>query len=129
MKKILTYGTFDILHIGHINLLKRAKQLGDYLIVGVSTDEFNKIKGKESVFCYEDRKRIVESLEFVDEVIEEKNWNQKEEDIKKYKVNTFVMGNDWEKKFDYLNELCEVKYLPRTEGISTSKIKKLFNII
>lgn len=129
MKKILTYGTFDILHIGHINLLKRAKQLGDYLIVGVSTDEFNKIKGKESVFCYEDRKRIVESLQFVDEVIEEKNWNQKEEDIKKYKVNIFVMGNDWENKFDYLNDLCEVKYLPRTEGISTSKIKKLFNII
>jgi glycerol-3-phosphate cytidylyltransferase len=123
MKKIITYGTFDLLHIGHINLLKRSKQLGDYLIVGLSSDEFNAMKDKKSIHTYEERKMILEALKYVDEVIEEKSWEQKIYDIEKYNADIFVMGNDWEGKFDYLKEFCEVKYLPRTEGISTTYIK------
>jgi glycerol-3-phosphate cytidylyltransferase len=124
MKKVLTYGTYDLLHWGHINLLKRASELGDYLIVGVSTDEFNKIKNKKSYHSYEDRKLILEAIRYVDKVIPEDNWEQKIEDIKKYGIDTFVMGDDWKGKFDYLSDYCEVVYLPRTIGISTSKIKK-----
>ena len=124
MKRILTYGTFDLLHYGHINLLKRAKDLGDYLIVGLSTEEFNIIKHKSSHFPYEERKLILEAIRYVDEVIPEENWSQKINDIKKYKVDTFVMGNDWKGEFDFLKEFCEVVYLPRTEGISSTKIKK-----
>ena len=123
MKRILTYGTYDLLHFGHINLLKRAKDLGDYLVVGLSTDEFNGLKGKESYFSYEKREYMLESVRFVDEVIKENNWEQKIEDIKKYNIDIFVMGDDWEGKFDYLKEYCEVIYLPRTEGISTTEIK------
>lgn len=123
MKRILTYGTYDLLHFGHINLLKRAKDLGDYLVVGLSTDEFNGLKGKESYFSYEKREYMLESVRYVDEVIKENNWKQKIEDIKKYNIDIFVMGDDWEGKFDYLKEYCEVIYLPRTEGISTTEIK------
>ncbi|WP_162150782.1 glycerol-3-phosphate cytidylyltransferase [Acholeplasma equifetale] len=123
MKKILTYGTFDLLHIGHINILKRAKAIGDYLIVGVSTDQFNAIKGKKSVYSYEDRKQIVEAIKYVDLVIPENNWEQKIDDIKKYGIDIFVMGDDWRGKFDYLKEYCEVVYLPRTSNISTTEVK------
>lgn len=123
MKKIITYGTFDLLHPGHINILKRAKELGDYLIVGVSTDEFNALKGKGAYHTYEERKMILEAIKYVDEVIPERTWDQKEEDIKSNEVDIFVMGSDWQDKFNDLNQYCAVIYLPRTEGISTSKIK------
>lgn len=124
MKKILTYGTYDLLHFGHINLLKRAKDLGDYLIVGLSTDEFNDLKGKKSYFSYDIREYMLESVKYVDKVIKENNWKQKIEDIKKYDIDIFVMGDDWEGKFDYLKEYCEVIYLPRTPRISTTEIKE-----
>lgn len=124
MKRILTYGTFDLLHIGHINILKRAKALGDYLIVGLSTDEFNAIKNKKSYHTYNERKALLEAVRYVDLVIPENNWEQKTEDVQKLKVDTFVMGDDWKGKFDFLKNHCEVVYLPRTEGISTTKIKE-----
>ncbi|WP_297521063.1 glycerol-3-phosphate cytidylyltransferase [uncultured Clostridium sp.] len=123
MKKIITYGTFDLLHYGHINILKRAKAEGDYLIVGLSTDDFNLLKDKKSHFTYEQRKLILESIRYVDEIIPENSWEQKLSDIVDEKIDTFVIGNDWIGKFDYLKEYCEVVYLERTEGISTSKIK------
>lgn len=126
MKRVITYGTFDLFHYGHVNLLRRAKALGDYLIVALSTDEFNEIKGKKSHFNYNERKQIVESCRYVDLVIPETCWEQKLDDIHKYKVDTFVIGDDWEDKFDYLKkEGIEVIYLPRTEGISSTKIKNL----
>ncbi len=126
MKKIITYGTFDLLHYGHIQLLKRAKAMGDYLIVGLSTDEFNwNEKQKECYFNYEERKMLLESLRYVDLVIPEENWEQKVNDIKEFRVDTFVMGNDWEGKFDYLKEHCEVVYLSRTPEISTTQIKEM----
>lgn len=125
MKKIITYGTFDLLHYGHINLLKRAKQMGDYLIVCLSTDEFNKnSKNKECYFSYEIRKQLLESIRYVDLVIPENNWNQKINDIKEFGIDTFVMGDDWKGKFDFLKDYCKVIYLPRTKEISTTKIKK-----
>ncbi|MGL6105768.1 glycerol-3-phosphate cytidylyltransferase [Romboutsia sp.] len=124
MKRVITYGTFDLLHFGHINLLKRAKDLGDCLVVGLSTDEFNELKGKKSYFSYEKREYMLESVKYVDEVVKESSWEQKIEDIKKYNINVFVMGDDWEGKFDYLKEYCEVVYLSRTEGISTTEIKE-----
>ena len=123
MKKVITYGTFDLLHTGHINILRRAKALGDYLIVAVSTDEFNMLKHKEAYHSFEERKQILEAIKYVDEVIGENDWDQKVDDIKKYNIDTFVMGNDWEGEFDFLKEYCEVVYLPRTSGISTTKIK------
>ncbi|HDR7763206.1 MULTISPECIES: glycerol-3-phosphate cytidylyltransferase [Bacillus cereus group] len=123
MKRVLTYGTFDLLHYGHINLVRRAKDLGDYLIVGLSTDEFNALKGKESYFKFEERKMLLESIRYVDLVISENTWEQKIEDIIKYEIDVFVMGDDWEGKFDFLKEYCEVVYLPRTEDISTTQIK------
>lgn len=125
MKRILTYGTFDLLHYGHIRLLKRAKELGDYLIVAVSTDKFNDIKGKKAYHDYETRKKMLEAIRYVDLVIPEKTWEQKLDDVKEYKVDVVVMGSDWagSDKFDYLKDYCEVVYLDRTEGISTSKIK------
>ncbi|MCL6615652.1 MAG: glycerol-3-phosphate cytidylyltransferase [Anoxybacillus ayderensis] len=123
MKRVITYGTFDLLHYGHINLLRRAKALGDYLIVALSTDDFNKIKGKESYFPYEQRKLLLESIRYVDQVIPERSWNQKIDDIISYNVDIFVMGNDWLGKFDFLRDYCQVVYLPRTEEISTTKIK------
>lgn len=124
MKKVITYGTFDILHYGHINLLKRAKELGDYLIVGLSTDEFNVIKGKKSFFPYEQRKLLLDSLKFVDEVIPEYDWHQKIDDILTHQVDIFVMGDDWEGKFDFLKKYCEVIYLSRTPKISTTQLKE-----
>lgn len=129
MKRILTYGTYDLLHWGHINLLKRAKQNGDYLIVGLSTDEFNDIKHKKAYHSYEVRKTMLEAIRYVDLVIPECDWEQKIQDIIDYKVDIFIMGDDWKGKFDYLEDYCEVIYLPRTEGISTTQIKQdLFQI-
>lgn len=122
--RVITYGTFDLLHIGHVNLLRRARMLGDYLIVALSSDEFNQIKGKKAYHSYEERKQMLEAIRYVDLVIPEHNWAQKQTDITTYQVDVFVMGSDWEGQFDELAELCEVQYLPRTEGISTTKIKK-----
>lgn len=130
MKKVITYGTFDLLHYGHVNLLQRAKALGDYLIVAISTDEFNwNMKGKKCYFTYEERKRLVEAIRYVDLVIPEENWEQKVTDVDEYKVDTFVIGDDWEGKFDFLKEKCEVVYLPRTPEISTTQIKNDLNSI
>lgn len=123
MKKVITYGTFDLLHYGHINLLKRAKEEGDYLIVALSTNEFNTIKGKDCYFSFEERKKFLESIRYIDLVIPENNWEQKIHDIKEFKINTFVIGDDWKGQFDYLKNYCEVVYLPRTPNISTTKIK------
>jgi glycerol-3-phosphate cytidylyltransferase len=124
MRTILTYGTFDLLHIGHINLLKRARAMGDRLIVAVSTDDFNRNeKNKACVNTYADRKVILESLRFVDEVIPEENWEQKITDVDKYHVDIFTMGDDWTGHFDFLRDKCEVVYLPRTTNISTTEIK------
>jgi len=129
MKKVITYGTFDLLHWGHINLLKRAKALGDYLIVAVSTDEFNAIKNKKSYHSFENRKMILESIRYVDEVIPENTWDQKINDVVENNVDIFVMGDDWKGRFDFLKDYCEVVYLPRTIGISTTQIKKdLFSV-
>lgn len=127
MKRVITYGTFDMLHYGHVHLLRRAKEYGDYLIVALSTDEFNRGKGKECYFSYEERKLLLESIRYVDLVIPEECWEQKSTDVELYKVDTFVMGDDWEGKFDFLKEQCEVVYLPRTPEISTTKIKKDLN--
>ena len=125
MKKVITYGTFDLLHYGHINLLKRAKAQGDYLIVALSTDEFNwNCKQKKCYFTYEERKKMLEAIRYVDLVIPEENWEQKKTDVKEFRVDTFVMGDDWEGKFDFLKEHCEVVYLPRTPEISTTQIKQ-----
>ena len=124
MKKVITYGTYDLLHVGHINLLRRARELGDYLIVVVSSDEFNAIKGKKAYYSFEDRKKILEAIRYVDEVLPEYTWEQKIDDVVNNKVDVFVMGDDWTGKFDFLKEYCEVVYLPRTEGISTTKIKQ-----
>ena len=126
MKRILTYGTYDLLHYGHIRLLKRAKELGDYLIVALSTDEFNAIKGKKAYHTYETRKKMLEAIRYVDLVIPENDWGQKVNDVKEYHVDITVMGEDWKgnEKFEELREYCEVVYLPRTSGISTTKIKQ-----
>lgn len=124
MRRVITYGTFDLLHYGHIELLRRAKQHGDYLIVALSTDEFNKLKNKKSYYNYEQRKMMLESIRYVDLVIPENNWEQKTEDVEKFNVDTFLMGHDWEGEFDFLKDHCEVIYLKRTEGISTTQIKK-----
>ena len=126
MKRVLTYGTYDLLHYGHIRLLKRAKELGDYLIVALSTDEFNEIKGKKAYHNYETRKKMLEAIRYVDLVIPENDWNQKINDVKEYHVDVTVMGGDWEgnPKFEELKKYCDVVYLPRTKGVSTSKIKR-----
>ncbi len=124
MKRVITYGTFDLFHIGHLNLLKRARALGDYLIVAVSSDEFNLQKGKVCKIKDTDRMQIVEAIKYVDQVIPETSWDQKIEDVKKYDVDVFVMGDDWKGKFDFLKDYCEVVYLPRTEGISSTQLKE-----
>lgn len=126
MKRILTYGTFDLLHFGHIEILRRAKAQGDYLVVAVSTDKFNTIKNKKAYHNYETRKKMLEAVRYVDLVIPENTWEQKRNDVKEYHIDAVVMGSDWEgdEKFECLRDLCDVIYLPRTEGISTTKIKK-----
>ena len=128
-KIILTYGTFDLFHIGHLNLLRRLKQRSDYLIVGVSTDDFNSLKGKRSLISYENRRDVVQSIRYVDFVMPEDNWEQKRSDILKYKVNTLAMGDDWVGKFDQYSDICEVVYLQRTYGISSSSIRADINSI
>ncbi len=125
MRRVITYGTFDLLHYGHINLLRRAKEYGDYLIVALSTDEFNaKEKNKTSYFPYEQRKQLLEAIRYVDLVIPEESWDQKASDIREFKIDTFVMGDDWAGKFDDLKSLCQVVYLERTPEISTTQIKE-----
>lgn len=124
MKKVITYGTYDLLHVGHIQLLKRARALGDYLLVVLSSDEFNAGKHKTAYHPYEDRKIILESIRYVDKVIPEFTWEQKVQDVIENDIDIFVMGDDWKGQFDFLKEYCEVVYLPRTEGISTTKIKQ-----
>ncbi len=126
-KIVLTYGTFDMFHIGHLNLLQRLSALGDKLIVAVSTDEFNAIKGKKTLIPYDQRAKIVSAIKGVDLVIPEENWDQKIDDIRSHNVDIFAMGNDWEGKFDFLSPYCEVVYLPRTEEISTSELKIALN--
>jgi glycerol-3-phosphate cytidylyltransferase len=124
MRTVITYGTFDLLHIGHINLLRRARALGDKLIVALSTDEFN--LGEKNKVCansFEDRKAILESLRFVDQVIAEENWEQKVTDVSAFHVDVFVIGEDWDGHFDFLKSQCEVVYLPRTANISTTELK------
>lgn len=127
MKRVITYGTFDLFHYGHLKILERAKSFGDFLIVAVSTDEFNRQKGKVSIYPFEHRKAIVEQIKFVDMVIPETSWEQKAEDIKKYNIDVFVIGDDWKGKFDYLKDLCEVIYLPRTSIISSTGLKDFIN--
>jgi len=129
MKTVITYGTFDLFHVGHLRLLQRAKSLGDRLIVAVSTDDFNSIKGKKSIIPFEQRAEIVSNVKCVHLVIPEMSWEQKLEDIKKYGVDIFVMGDDWKGKFDNLKEYCQVVYLPRTEGISSSQIRETLSHI
>ena len=123
MKTILTYGTFDFLHVGHIRLLQRAKALGDFLVVGLSTDEFNLTKHKSAFIPFEQRKEILEAIKYVDLVIPEENWEQKVNDVRKHQVDIFVMGDDWAGEFDFLKEYCQVIYLPRTEDISSTFLK------
>jgi glycerol-3-phosphate cytidylyltransferase len=121
---VITYGTFDMFHIGHLHLLRRSKALGDRLIVGVSTDEFNKLKGKNTLIPYQQRSEIVAAIDCVDEVIPEDNWEQKISDIQRYSADIFCIGRDWEGKFDYLKQECSVVYLERTSGISTTELKQ-----
>ena len=121
---IITYGTFDLFHIGHLRLLQRVKNLGHHLTVAISTDDFNAIKGKKTLIPYEQRKEIVENIKCVDQVIPETCWEQKENDIRTFNIDIFAMGNDWEGEFDFLKKHCEVVYLPRTDDISSTEIKK-----
>ena len=125
MKRVLTYGTFDLLHWGHIRLLRRARTLGDYLVVALSTEEFNAGKGKKTYHDFETRKAMLEAVRYVDLVIPENHWDQKIGDVQRYEIDTVVMGGDWEgdPRFELLRPHCELVYLDRTEGISTSKIK------
>ena len=127
MTRIITYGTFDVLHYGHINLLRRARELGDYLIVALSSDDFNKLKNKQSFYTYEQRKIILEACRYVDLVIPESNWEQKINDIQLYQVDIFVMGNDWEGKFNFLEDYCKVIYLPRTPDVCSTSTKQYLN--
>lgn len=126
MKKVITYGTLDLLHYGHINLLRRAKELGDYLIVALSTDEFNwSEKKKKSYFTYEQRKQLLEAIRYVDEIVPEESWEQKRSDVHKYSIDVFTIGDDWAGEFDFLKEEgVEVVYLARTPEISTTQIKE-----
>lgn len=124
MKTVITYGTYDILHRGHINLLRRARGLGDYLIVGLSTDGFNEVKGKHAFFSYDDRLLVLKAVRYVDQIIPERTWEQKITDVVELGVDVFVMGDDWRGEFDFLERYCEVVYLPRTHGISTTGIRE-----
>jgi glycerol-3-phosphate cytidylyltransferase len=129
MRTVLTYGTFDLFHVGHVRLLRRLRELGDRLVVGCSTDEFNEVKGKRTVMPFEQRAEILRGCRFVDEVFPEHTWEQKRADIVKYEVKLFAMGDDWAGKFDELRELCEVVYLPRTRDISTTEVRQLANAL
>ncbi|AXR05720.1 glycerol-3-phosphate cytidylyltransferase [Salinimonas sediminis] len=129
MKTVITYGTFDLFHVGHVNLLKRARALGDKLIVGVSTDAFNELKGKRSLVPYAHRCSVLASCRYVDDVIPENSWAQKSQDIVRHSVDTFVMGADWEGKFDDLSCACEVVYLPRTKDVSTTALKQALAVL
>lgn len=122
--RVITYGTYDLLHWGHIRMLKRASEMGDYLVVALSTDEFNELKGKKAYHSYNERKMMLESIRYVDLVIPEDNWEQKKHDVKLLEIDKFVIGDDWTGEFDFLKEQCEVVYMSRTEGISTTKIKE-----
>ena len=126
MRRVITYGTFDLLHYGHIELLRRARALGDYLVVALSSDEFNAGKGKKAYFSYEERRAMLEAIRYVDLVIPEENWEQKLDDVKNYNVDVVVMGGDWagSDRFEYLKDHCELVFLDRTEGISTTDVKK-----
>lgn len=123
MKKVITYGTFDLLHYGHINLLRRARRMGDYLVVGLSTNDFNALKQKDCYFSYDERKMLLESIRYVDLVIPETCWEQKTRDVLEHRIDIFVIGDDWEGKFDFLKEHCQVIYLKRTPEISSTKMK------
>lgn len=123
-KTVITYGTFDMFHIGHLKLLRRLSEMGDKVIVAVSTDEFNELKGKKTLIPYDQRAAIVEAIDCVDLVIPEESWEQKLSDVKRYQVDIFAIGEDWKGKFDFLEELCEVVYLPRTKNISTTDLKR-----
>lgn len=127
MTRVITYGTFDVFHPGHVNLLKRAKALGDYLIVALSTDEFNQLKSKKAYYSYNQRKVILEACRYVDLVIPENTWEQKPDDIRQYDADIFVMGDGWKGKFDYLSSICEVIYLPRTPDVCSTEIRKQMN--
>ena len=129
-KRVLTYGTFDLLHYGHVRFLRRAKALGDYLIAAVSTDEFNVLKHKTAYQSFANRREMIEAVRYVDEVIPEETWEQKVDDIKKYNIDIVVMGSDWEgsERFEYLKEYCQVVYLERTQGISSSQMKRELNL-
>ncbi len=129
MTTVLTYGTFDLFHIGHLRLIERLAAMGDRLIVGVSTDEFNAGKGKRSVVSYDDRAAIVGAIRGVDLVVPERNWEQKRADIVEHGVDVFVMGDDWAGKFDDLSDVCEVRYLPRTSGVSSTEIKEMLRTL
>lgn len=130
MKRVITYGTFDLLHYGHINLLRRAKAYGDYLVVALSTDDFNSLKGKNCYFSYAERKQLLEAIRYVDLVIPEESWEQKLSDAREYHIDTFVIGDDWKGKFDFLEEVgVEVVYLPRTPEVSTTRIKQDLGIV
>ena len=130
MINVITYGTFDLLHVGHVKFLERAKALGNKLFVGISTDNFNVLKGKQAIYTFEERFEIIKSIKFVDAVFIEDSWEQKEYDIKKFNIDVFVIGEDWKGKFNYLSILCQVIYLSRTKDISTTstkeRIKKLY---
>lgn len=128
-KTILTYGTFDLFHIGHLRLLQRLRALGGRLVVGVSTDEFNQSKGKQTIVPFADRAEIISGLSCVDLVIPETCWKQKADDIKQHQVDILGMGDDWRGKFDDLSSLCEVVYLPRTEGISSTQIRNSLKVL
>lgn len=127
MVTVITYGTFDLFHIGHLNLLNRLKKMGDRLIVGVSTDEFNEVKGKKTIINFKQRFEIVANIKCVDMVIEENSWEQKLDDIKNHEVNIFAIGDDWKGKFDFLSKYCQVVYLNRTDGISSTSLKTLIS--
>lgn len=129
VKKVITYGTFDMFHIGHLKLFQRLSKLGDELIISVSTDEFNLNKGKRALIPFTQRKEIVENIKCVNKVIPENSWDQKVDDIKKYSIDIFAIGDDWEGKFDYLKEYCEVIYLPRTRGISSTELRSKFGFL
>jgi glycerol-3-phosphate cytidylyltransferase len=127
-RTVLTYGTFDLFHPGHVQLLKRARALGTRLVVGLSTDEFNALKGKKSVMNYEDRKAVLEACRYVDEVFAEDDWDQKVTDAALMGADVFVMGDDWAGKFDFMADHCHVVYLARTPNVSSTEIKQRMHV-